>query len=63
MCPHLKLLGFLEPLSGFSDGVFQEKTVGEVSGDARCLLSSSTKSLYGVWRSVVGSKTHMMYSR
>lgn len=57
MCPDLKLFRFLKPLSGFSDGVFQEKTVWEVSGDARGLLSSSTKGLYGVWRSVVGRET------
>lgn len=46
---NLKLLSFLQPLSGFSDGVFQEKAVWEVGRDARCLLSSSTKGLYGVW--------------
>lgn len=57
VCPHLKLLGFLKPLSGFPDGVFQEETVREVSGDAGRLLSSRAESLYGVWRSVVGSET------
>lgn len=56
-CVYLKLFCFLKPLSGSSDGVFQEKTVGEVGGDGRCLLSSSTEGLYGVWRSVVGRET------
>lgn len=50
-CPNLKLLGFVQPLSGLSDGVFQQQAVWEVRGDARCLLSNSSESLYGVWRS------------
>lgn len=56
MCPHLELLSFLKPLTSFSDGVFQEETVREVSGDAGCFFSSSTKGFYGVWGSVVSSK-------